>query len=109
MALFARAAKLLSSGGLRVETDYGLTDEGEPWLVFCNAESGDVFGHFARVNEGYVACIPFHGYGLRGWELPDLLSRFLFGRGRVRSAVARPLMRNWDRLVAFGFAFLQLA
>src|SRR5215472_1871926 len=44
LALFSRAAKLLSSGGLRIETDYGLTDEGEAWLVFCNAESGDVSG-----------------------------------------------------------------
>src|SRR5262245_48149399 len=66
LALFARAAKFLSSGGLRIQTDYGLTDEGEAWLVFCNAESGDVCGHFAKMSEGYLACIPFREHGLRG-------------------------------------------
>ena len=69
LALFSRAAKLLSSGGLRIETDYGLTDEGEPWLVFCNADSGDVCGHFAKMRKEYVACIPFREHGLKGWEL----------------------------------------
>jgi len=109
LALFSRAARLLASGGLRIETDYGLTDEGEPWLVFCNADSGDVFGHFARIHEGYVACIPFRGYGLRGWELPDLLSRFLRRQGIIRTAITRPLVRNANRLAAFGLAILQLA
>ena len=108
LALFSRAAKLLSSGGLRIETDYGLTDEGEPWLVFCNVESGDVCGHFARMREGYVACIPFRGHGLRGGELRDVLARFLRQRGITWSAVARPLVRNADRLTALGFSFLQI-
>jgi hypothetical protein len=81
LALFSRAAKSLSSGGLRVETDYGLTDEGEPWLVFCCAESGDVCGHFAKVRRKYVACVPFRGHGLRGCKLQDVLSRFLRRRG----------------------------
>jgi hypothetical protein len=81
LALFSRAAKLLSLEGCRIETDYGLTDEGEPWLVFCNAESADVCGHFARMREGYVACIPFRDDGLRGGELRDVLGRFLWRRG----------------------------
>jgi hypothetical protein len=109
LALFSRAARLLASGGLRIETDYGLTDEGEPWLVFCNAESGDVFGHFARVHEGYVACVPFRGHGLRGWELPDLLSRFLRRQGIIPVAITRPVIRSFNRLAAFGLAILQLA
>lgn len=110
LALFSRASKLLSLGGLRVETDYGLTDEGEPWLVFCNAESGDVFGHFARMREEYVACIPFSGRGLRGGELRDVLGRFLQRRGIVVwSAVTRQFVRNFDRLAAFGLAIMQCA
>ena len=72
---------MLSLEGCRIETDYGLTDEGEPWLVFCNAESADVCGHFARMREGYVACIPFRDDGLRGGELRDVLGRFLWRRG----------------------------
>ena len=108
LALFSHAAKLLSSGGLRIETDYGLTDEGEPWLVFCSAESGDVCGHFAKMREGYVACIPFREHGMRGGELRDLLCRFLRRRGIAWSTIARPLVRHADRLTALGFALQQI-
>jgi len=109
LALFARAAKLLSAGGLRVETDYGLTDEGEAWLVFCYAESGDVCGHFAKMRQKYVACVPFRGHGLRGWALHDVLSRFLRRRGISWSAVTRPLVRHADRVTALCVALLQIA
>jgi hypothetical protein len=109
LALFSRAARLLSSGGLHIETDYGLTDEGEPWLVFCHVESGDVCGHFAKVHEKYVACIPFRGNGLRGWQLHDVLSRFLRRRGISWSTVTRPLVRHANRLTALCVALLQIA
>lgn len=109
LALFSRAAKLLSSGSLRIETDYGLTDEGEPWLVFCNTESGDICGHFAKMRQGYVACIPFREHGLMGWELRDVLSRFLRRRGIAWSTITRPLVRHADRLTALGFVLLQIA
>ena len=109
LALFYRAAELLSSESIGVETDYGLTDEGEPWLVFCDTESGDVFGHFARVNEEYVACVPFRGHALTGWKLRDLLGRFLRRRGVIWLTVARPIVRNFDRLALYGLAILQCA
>ena len=109
LALFSRAAKLLSTGGLRIETDYGLTDEGEAWLVFCNAESGDVCGHFAKMRDGYMACIPFRERGLRGWELRDVLGRFLRRRGVAWSRITRPFIRHANRLTALGFALLQIA
>jgi len=109
LALFYRAARSLSSEERCVETDHGLTDEGEPWLVFCDAESGDVLGHFARMNEEYFASIPFTRYALRGWELPDLLSRFLRRRGVAWSTVSCPIIRNVDKLAVFGFAILQCA
>src|SRR5262245_17605218 len=109
LALFSRAAKLLSTGGLRIETDYGLTDEGEAWLVFCNTESGDVCGHFAKMHAGYVACIPFRGHGLRGRELRDVLARFLRRRGIVWSTVTRPVARHASRLATLGLAILHIA
>ena len=109
LALFYRAARSLSFEELCVETDHGLTDEGEPWLVFCDAESGDIIGHFARMNEEYFACIPFTRYALRGWELPDLLRRFLRRRGVAWSAVSGPIRRNVDKLAVFGIAILQCA
>jgi hypothetical protein len=109
LALFYRAAELLSSESICVETDYGLTDEGEPWLVFCDAESGDIVGHFAKIHKEYVACIPFRQCVLTGWELSDLLSRFLRRRGIAWSTVTRPIVRNVDRIAVFGFAILQCA
>jgi len=93
LALFFRAAKLLSSGGLRIETDHGLTDEGEAWLIFCNVESGDVCGHFAKMSEGYVACIPFREDGFRGSELDHVLCRFLRRRG-IAWSIARSFARH---------------
>jgi len=109
LALFCRAATLLSSESLCVETDYGLTDEGEPWLVFCNAESGDILGHFARINDEYIACVPFRRCALRGWELSGLLGRFLRQRGIAWSAAARPIICSVDKLAALGFVVLQCA
>jgi hypothetical protein len=108
MALFSRAAGLLTSESVCVETDYGLTDEGEPWLIFCDAESGDVLGHFARINEEYVACVPFRRCAVRSLELSDLLSRFLEQRG-ITWTVTYPIIRNLDKLAVFGFAILQCA
>jgi hypothetical protein len=109
LALFCRAATLLSSENVCIETDYGLTDEGEPWLVFCDTESGDILGHFARMNEEYVACVPFRRGALRSWDLSDLLSHFLGQRGIAWSAVTHPILRNIDKLAVFGLAVLQCA
>ena len=109
LALFCRAATLLSSESLCVETDYGLTDEGEPWLVFCDSESGDILGHFARMDDQYVACVPFRRGALRGWELSGLLSRFLWQRGIAWSTATRPILRNVDKLAALGFVLQQCA
>ena len=108
-ALFFRAARLLSSEEVCIETDYGLTDEGEPWLVFCDADSGDVLGHFARMNDEYFACVPFRRRALRGWELSGLLSRFLRQRGIAWSTVTHRIIRNVDKLAVFGIAILQCA
>jgi hypothetical protein len=109
LSLFDRAVRVLSSEGVCVDIDYGLTDEGEPWLVFCDTESGDVFGHFARVNEEYVACVPFRGHPLTGWKLRDVLGRFLRRHGIIWMTVTRPIIRNADRLALYGLAILQCA
>jgi len=93
-ALFCRAATLLSSESRCVEIDHGLTDEGEPWLVLCDADSGDVFGHFAKLNEQYIACVPFYQCSLTAWELPGLLSRFLQRGGVAWSSVTRAAIRQ---------------
>jgi hypothetical protein len=109
LELFSHAAELLSHDGFCVETDYGLTDEGEPWFVFCDADSGDVFGHFARIQEEYIASIQLCRCAMTAWELSELLGRFLRRHGIAWSTVARPIVRNADRLAAFGLAILHCA
>lgn len=53
IASFMRAHRLLAIAGLSLETERGVTDEGDPWFVFVN-QDGDVFAHFARIGEVYI-------------------------------------------------------
>ena len=73
---FHRVANVLWEAGLRVETDSGVTDEGEPWFVFLD-ESGEVIAHFATIGGTYVVCAPFLNGALRGRVFSDLVARFL--------------------------------
>lgn len=74
--LLHNSARFLLSVGVNVETAWGLTDEGEPWYLFCDAESGDILGHFARLNDEYIACVPFCDAGQSDRELSHLMRRF---------------------------------
>jgi hypothetical protein len=78
--LLLGAAKFLRSEGADLVTDYGTTDEGEPWFVFCDPESGEVLVHFARMAGEYLACVPFRNYALAGHGLNALLDKFLQSR-----------------------------
>ena len=68
---------MLWSAGLRIETDSGVTDEGEPWFGFFEVESGEVVAHFARMSGKYVVYAPFLNGSLTGCTLSDLVTRFL--------------------------------
>jgi hypothetical protein len=74
---FHRIGSVLWSAGLRVETDSGVTDEGEPWFGFFDIESGEVVAHFARISCKYVVCASFLNGPLTGSVLSDLVARFL--------------------------------
>ncbi|HIJ38342.1 MAG TPA: hypothetical protein HPP80_05525 [Rhodospirillaceae bacterium] len=50
-----RVVDILGRAGLKVETDMGMSDEGDPWFVFCRADTGDVIAHFARIDGQFVA------------------------------------------------------
>lgn len=53
LASFMRAKRLLSMAGMSLETDRGMTDEGDPWFVFLDRD-GKVFAHFARINGIFI-------------------------------------------------------
>ncbi len=52
LAEFYRVESALLQNGLLVVTDRGLSDEGDPWFVFCLSENEEVVAHFARI-DGY--------------------------------------------------------
>jgi len=52
LAEFYRVESALLQNGLLVVTERGLSDEGDPWFVFCSSENDEVIAHFARI-DGY--------------------------------------------------------
>lgn len=50
IADFYRAHRLLVENGAGIGIDRGLSDDGEPWMVFFDATSHDVFLHIARID-----------------------------------------------------------
>lgn len=77
LAEFHRVAGILRRSGLDVEIDRGLTDEGDAWLVYCHAETGDVIAHFARIDGQYVVAAPTLDRSLKGLRFNDLVDSFL--------------------------------
>ena len=72
-------AALVQAGVVPVETERGLSDEGEPWFAFCRADTGEVIVHIARIGANYVLAGPAFGGIAQGKDvhlmIADLLSR----------------------------------
>jgi len=75
LAQFHRMIAIMCDVGF--ETDSGVTDEGEPWLVFCESDSGEMFAHFARIGGEYVVCAPCLKQSLAGTTLRQLVDHFI--------------------------------
>src|SRR5262245_66439599 len=93
LAHLHRAAKILVKDGLHLDTDHGVTDEGDPWWVFCDSDTGEIVVHFARIGGRYVACAPFRSGGLTGHTFRDVVDKTLRRRvgARLTSLVARSI------------------
>jgi hypothetical protein len=74
---FYRVEAALVQAGLKVETEKGLTDEGDPWFVFCRRDDGEVFIHFARIGASYVAVGATLESVARGGNFPALVDEML--------------------------------
>lgn len=73
---FYRAHRLLVENGIGIGMDQGLSDEGEPWFVFYDASSQDVFMHVARIDRRcLLICDPFN-LKITGYSIAELISRF---------------------------------
>ncbi|MDF9301120.1 hypothetical protein P5P81_00590 [Tritonibacter mobilis] len=75
IASFMRAHRLLAIAGLSLETERGVTDEGDPWFVFVN-QDGDVFAHFARIGEVYILDSIIQQEIAKAGSLDELISAF---------------------------------
>ncbi|MDG2521286.1 hypothetical protein P7B02_07000 [Caulobacter segnis] len=77
IAEFYRVESALIQAGLRIETDRGVSDEGEPWFVFCRADDGEVVIHFARIDGHYVISSPAYDGVAQGLNFQALVRNLL--------------------------------
>ena len=77
LAQFHRVIADLRNVGFALETDSGVTDEGDPWFVFCDGDSGEIFAHFARIGGEYVILAPCLDSSLTGTVLRQLVDHFI--------------------------------
>ena len=72
-AEFYRVIDVLGRAGISLELEMGLTDEGEPWAVFCGVDSGEPVVHIARLGPHYILAATTIAEPLRGPELRGLI------------------------------------
>lgn len=82
-----RVKQLLGGANVPVETMRGVTDEGDPWFIFCHL-NGDVFIHMARIDGTYVLDSPNVRRPLRGHDFNALIADY--------TNHALPAMQNGD-------------
>lgn len=75
LAEFHRVADALTQAGRRVETDRGVTDEGDPWFIFIRPETDEVIAHFARIDGEVLADASALAEPVRGANLRDILDK----------------------------------
>lgn len=77
LAELYRVVEILGRAGLLVETEMGLSDEGDPWFVFCRRDSGDVIAHFARIGGNFVAASIAVDATYRGANFRQIVERMV--------------------------------
>jgi len=86
-------AQVLSKAGLAIDTENGVTDEGDPWFAFVRPDSDEVVAHFARI-DGLVVGTGLSIAGpVKGARLRDVVSQLL-DRSRGQSFALRDETRS---------------
>ena len=75
LAHLYRVKRLLDAAGIACEIDHGSTDEGDPWLVFCDG-TGEVFIHLCRIDGCYLLDSPNVTHPLTGTDFNGLIDAF---------------------------------
>jgi collagen type I/II/III/V/XI/XXIV/XXVII alpha len=74
LAEFYRVEAALIRAGLRIASEQGLSDEGEPWFVFCHPD-GDEIMHFARIDGSYLIASAVLESPARGRDFRTLINQ----------------------------------
>ena len=91
-----RCMEMLAKAGVPYEATFGVTDEGDPWLVFENPETDEVAVHIARIGTEFIAYSEPTDELLRAGDFRDLLNQMV----EVRRQEAAMSTGNVYHLVA---------
>lgn len=58
LAEFYRVEAALIQAGLKITTERGVSDEGDPWFAFCRPDDAEVIVHIARIGGIYILAGP---------------------------------------------------
>ncbi|XYD12278.1 hypothetical protein R1A27_30225 (plasmid) [Methylobacterium sp. NMS12] len=72
LAEFYRVEAALIRAGLQIGSAQGLSDEADPWFVFCRPD-GDAIMHFARIDGSYVIASEVLDSPMRGSDFRTLI------------------------------------
>ncbi len=75
LASIYRVRSLLEAAGVSTAVERGLSDEGEPWCVFCRPD-GEVFIHLCRIDGRYLLDSPNLRRPLAGDTFAELVDSF---------------------------------
>jgi len=103
LANLFRVKRLLDAASVPNEIDRGITDEGDPWFLFCDA-NGEVFIHLCRLDGVYILDSPNICRPLRGRDFNALIEEFT--RRKVPGEAAESDTRRVVRLERNGKVFL---
>lgn len=89
LAELYRVAQRLGESGIRVTVDNGLSDEGDPWAVFEQIDTGDVVVHIARIDEVLTIVNSACGQIYRGSDFRAVTEQMLQGAPAAMPRVPR--------------------
>jgi hypothetical protein len=99
LAEFYRVESALIQGGLSVTTDRGISDEGDPWFVFCRADNEraddeEVIAHFARIDREYLIVSNLDSGVARGSDFRRLIRQMIESH-----PLLLPIKRNQNKKI----------
>lgn len=78
LASIYRVKRLLDAAGVPNTLERGITDECDPWCIFCTP-MGEVFIHLCRIDHRYILDSPNLKSPLVGMDFGDLIAQFSHG------------------------------